>query len=72
MLQQSGLKCGVTCKRYLIMVTKSFEYRLGIFEYCPFITFLNNPCISSDLNGGFSVHISYNTHPNDHISAFLS
>ena len=51
---------------------RSLPYLLGIRSHSPFYTRLYKPSISYALNGGFKVAISNATHPNDHISDFVS
>jgi hypothetical protein len=43
---------------------------LGILEKTPALIFLNKPCMSLAVNGGFCDAISYKTQPKDHISLF--
>jgi hypothetical protein len=53
-----GLFTGFTWSIDLMTEDKASEYYVPIFVYCPLITLLYNPSISSALNGGFNVHIS--------------
>jgi hypothetical protein len=67
-IPQLGRSFGLVCNRLRITDASSGEYLFETLGYEPFMTFLYRPSMSSALNGGLSIVISYKTQPKDHIS----
>ena len=67
-----GLCFGFNWSKFFITFESYFEYVGFIGSYFPAVTASNSPSISSALNGGCRVAISYRTQPKDQMSDFVS